>query len=274
LLPWILLGAGYVIASAKVGARFHLLYLPAAWVAGSIGLWRLRHANWRVLAPLGGLWLLHVAWAASVSKWLERAWSIGWFTVLGCACVAAAIATVWALTRGRRAKGHQRLAITAPRWLTPMWLGLSVCVAPMLLIAGPLHWGPGARFEPMATAHAVTAATDSGDSLLARLDAWRGGDAAYPPADDRTLYLALAHYFLTASPEALRGDDAPRNAGRAVHYARLQTRAQPDDGRGWFYLGLTLQDAGASVEAVRTAWERAYELQPSKGLERRLRELR
>lgn len=240
LLPWIVLGAGAVVGRGLVGARFHLLYLPALWVAAGIGLWQLRHLGRGSLVALGLLWASHLAVAWSWSSWLDRELALSSATLFGAGLAIAPVVGA-VLTAGRRPNS----------WLAPAGvLAISLCVA--VLVAGPWRWGPAARMEPMASA-----ADTEHARLLADIDRARADQAEYPPPHGRTLFVDLANRYLRKG-ELM----TPRDTAMAVQYAELETHRVPDDARGWFYLGLAYQHAGRPASQVREAWQTCYHLKP------------
>jgi hypothetical protein len=231
------------------GGRFHLLYLPAAWIAAAAGLWRLRRAGRTVIAGCGLAWMIHLGVAFSWSSWTGRELALSWSTVAA-GGIAAATASVALVGRGRS------------RLWGPAAGTLGACLAIALLLAGPGRWGPAARFEPMAGG-----AESQELRLLAAIDDWRSGEADLPQPHGRTLYIDLANYFLTKQPASAQDLD------RAVHYAELETARVPNDARAWFYRGLAYQRQGRPVEQIRQAWERSYELRSDPRLEKRLQGL-
>jgi hypothetical protein len=172
---------------------------------------------------------------------------VAWPKIFGFMAVLVPIAAAgaWALTRPAwpvRTAGPIALGI--------IWL---VCV----VSAGPARWAPYARFEPMY-----------GSEELAALDDYRSGRRAQPPQPHgRTLYIDLAHYYLTTEPAT------SRSRAKALDYARREVTRDETDARAWFYLGLTLQENDAPDEEVREAWERSLQLKPSDVVERYLVEL-
>ncbi len=246
LMFWVGLGLVILVARGMVGARFHLLYLPAVWLSASIGLWRLRCLRPERLLALGGLWVVSVWAAFSWTGWEERLWSppAFAFTLAGAWSLVVVLAYVgrwrrWAA--GRAAAGCASATV----------------VVMMVLVFGPLQWAPFARMEPCAGCEELTA-----------IDAYRLEKARLPGYHNRTLYIDLANYFIHKDHRTI--DDLRR----AEHYARLETERVPCDARAWFYHGETLRRLGASPERVRAAWERSYELNPTSMLEQRLQDLR
>jgi hypothetical protein len=143
------------------------------------------------------------------------------------------------------------------------WALVGTALLVVALYCGPFPWEPAARAEPMAGAPGGPVR-----ALLEQIDQARSGRAPYPPPHGRTLYIDLAHYFLT------KPDQTPRDVDRAVHYAELETRRAPHDARAWFYFGWALQQAGRPTDQVRRAWQRSYEIRPTPLVAERLAQLR
>ncbi len=281
LLAWIGAGLLVVIGRGMVGARFHLLYLPALWLTASVGLWRLRHLPRAVLMTLGGLWVVSLCAAFSWASWSDRLWhpSNAAF-LLAAACAAVLGLGGWVAYRRSsgwhaqdRSVGAERARAcqTSPSPDAPtsrakaasyFSLPLAGCCLtgvffiPLMLFFGPFRWVPFARMEPYA-----------GREELAALDAYRLGKAALPGPTGRTLYIDLANYFLT------KDSRTTSDLQRAEFYARLETERVPDDARAWFYLGETWRELGEPADRVRSAWQRSYELRPTPLLEQRLHDL-
>ncbi|MFH0983418.1 MAG: hypothetical protein V2A79_18015 [Planctomycetota bacterium] len=107
LMVWTGLGLAAVVAGGLVGARFHLLYLPAVWLAASIGLWRLRRLAGPRILVLGGLWAASVWAAFSWASWAERLWRPGVFAfILAGACTAAVGLLAWHAQARLKARGR------------------------------------------------------------------------------------------------------------------------------------------------------------------------
>jgi hypothetical protein len=251
MVPWVLAAVGVVIGRGMVGARFHLLYLPAVWLAASVGLWQLRHLPPRWLIVLGFLWAAYLAVAFSWRGWMDHALYPSWRTAAAPALVAIAVALA-ALPRGQG-----RL-----RW------GGGVAALCVLLVGawfthGVWRWGPAGRFEPMAERR-----TKPEPTLLGRIDAWRRGQAEYPERYDKSLLISLANCYL-------QKDGAGEwDAARAVHFAEREVARDEQDPRAWFYLGWAYQRQGRSVDQVRAAYERSYSLRPEPIVAEALRNLK
>lgn len=246
LMPWIGLGLIVVIARGLLGARFHLLYLPALWLTASIGLWQLRRLPRGRLVMLGMLWVVSVWAAFSWTSWEERIWHP---STIACVLAGAGVLAIGLAQVGvsRRSSGARNAAI-------------GICAGIVLfavVVRGPMRWAPFARMEPFA-----------GRGELAAIDAYRREKTPLPHAHGRTLYIDLANYFLK------KADRTTHDLRRAERYARLETERVPGDARAWFYLGETLREMDAPIEQVRSAWERSYKLKPTPMLERRLQDLR
>jgi len=246
LTPWVVLGLAVIVARGLAGVRFHLLYLPAAWVTASIGLWRLRRLSRGPLVVLGGLWVLSVWVAFSWAGWEGRSWRPSVFALLPAAACAATVGLVL-VGLSRRSAGGRTVAACVSAGL----------LAAVVLAYGPLRWAPFARLEPYA-----------GQSELAAIDAYRLGLAPLPGPHGRTLYIDLANYFLT------KDDRTADDLRRGEYYARLETERVPEDARAWFYLGEALRQSGGPTGRVRSVWERSYRLDPTPLLEQRLEDLR
>ncbi|MCP4250220.1 MAG: hypothetical protein GY778_24515 [bacterium] len=249
LLPWIAIGLVAVIGRGVLGARFHLLYLPAVWIVAAMGLWRLRQARARTILMCGLVWIIHLAVAFSWTSWTERAVGLSQPVSLS---IALAIAVVTVVILGWGRPGHRLPAVAVVGFLSVAAVGTG----------GPWRWGPAARFEPMAGSTA-----DQERNLLVAIDRWRDGDAVYPQPHGRTLYIDLANAFLRKPNASLKKLDL------ALRYALLEADRVPNDARAWFYVGLAHQQSGHPVEQVRQAWRRSLELRPNPKLAERLNAL-
>lgn len=244
LFPWFLLALALVVGRGMIGSRFHLLYLPAAWVIASMGLWRLRNGGPMFLLALATAWTVHLAIGFSWTSWTDRTLQLSWSTI------AAGLFpfVLWAIVIVGSSLNQRRLGVGTK-------LSAAIAIACGLTIAsvscGPLRWGPAARFEPMAER---TARTE--DSLLAAMDRASTGIGLYPPPHGRSLHIDLANYFLTRS-EANEYDFE-----RAATYALLATRYDRNVARAWAYVGLAYQRSNRPVSEIRDAWERSYALNP------------
>jgi hypothetical protein len=245
LTIWALIGAIVVVSRGTLGARFHLMYLPAGWMVAAIVLARRRNAA-AAPALLAGaaLWATYVGLAAAWLDWGNPTISVSrWITVSG-ALLAVGVLVVWLAVR--RARPIAELA------------GVSAILLAMLAlcVAGPVSWASFARFEPMPR----------GDEL-ALLDDYRSGREPFPPALNRTLYIDLANYYLGGAP------DTPESREWALYHARLEAERVPDDPRAWFYVGEALLRTGGDWREVRAAWRRSLELAPNEQLAKRLAQL-
>ncbi|UCG32458.1 MAG: hypothetical protein JSU68_12425 [Phycisphaerales bacterium] len=251
VLPWTVVAVGVVIGRGMVGARFHLLYLPAVWLAASVGLWRLRHLPAPWLVGLGFLWAAHLAMAFSWYGWLDHALHPSWGTAAAPVLAAVVVALAVLLPAAGRL---QRGAVVAAMCvlLTGAWFA-----------HGVWRWGPAGRFEPMAERRVRPEPT-----LLERVDAWRRGEANYPDRYDKSLLISLANYYL--QKEGASGWDA----ARAVHFAEREVAGDEQDPRAWFYLGRAYQRQGRPVEQVRAAYERSYAIRPERIVAEALRNLK
>ena len=228
-----------IASRGMVGARFHLLYLPALWTVAAVGLWRLRRLGVGWLGVLGAAWVLHLAVAFSWAGWADRALAVSpaTFAAAGLGAITLALGVFFA-ARGRR------------RWGL-VWAVLGLLLLGAWFTNGPWRWGPAGRFEPMAEQRIKPAET-----LLEQIDRWRRGQGPYPPRYDKGLYVSLANYFLE------KPDFTYRDLARAVHYAQLDTRRDPQDPRAWFYLGYAYEKQGRPLEQIRAAYQRSYDLRP------------
>jgi len=241
LIVWTLAGAAIVIGRGTLGARFHLMYVPALWMLAAMWLGRRRFQPRTSAIMAGGIAVaVYVGFTASWSSWTDGSiavtrW-IGVSTVLGLAVAAA----VWLTVRCRRSP-----AVTAR-------VGFAGFAVAALAIAGPVAWASYARFEPMPRGEE-----------LALLDAFRSGKAPAPPDHGRSLYIDLTNCYLKRS-----GSQADQR--QALHYARLEVRRVPDDWQAWAYLGETLLRAGEDPAEARRAWQRSFELEPTEVVQEKL----
>jgi hypothetical protein len=245
LTIWALIGAIVVVTRGTLAARFHLMYLPAAWMVAAIVLARPRRAISAFALLIGvALWSAYVGLGAAWLDWDEPTISVSrWITVAG------VLLAIGALVLGLAVRSGKPIAELG---------GISAILLAVLVlcIAGPISWAPFARFEPMPR----------GDEL-ALLDACRSGREAYPPPLNRTLYIDLANYYLGGAP------DTPESREWALYYARLEAERVPDDPRAWFYVGEALLRTGGDWREVRAAWRRSLELAPNEQLAKRLAQL-
>ena len=245
LVLWIAFGALVVIARGLLGARFHLLYLPACWPAAALGLWRLRRLTPQARLMLAGVWGVSIAALGSWTSWADRAWHPSPYPMLFGIVVFMCPLTAYI---GRRFS--ERAA-----WFQAVSLGLATLIA-IASWGGPLRWARFARMEPFAEREE-----------LAAFDAYRSGKAALPGTLDRTLYIDLTNFFLQ------KDGRTASDLGRAEYYARLEVQRVPRDARAWFYLGEALRQRGVPVEQVRAAWQCSYDLKPAPLVKQRLAEL-
>jgi hypothetical protein len=272
LMPWLLLAVALVIGRGMIGSRFHLLYLPAAWVIAALGLWRLRKYGWGAHLALMACWSIHLAIGFSWASWTGRTLHLTAITVIaGLAPVFIGLVGAVAWNLNQKGKTRERLSVKPskeeslhPAGPNPSthdsirresWLASAVAVALGMAAAtwtaGPWRWGPAARFEPMAER---TARAD--DSLLAAIDRASTGIGPYPSAHGRSLHIDLANYFLTR-PGASEDDFE-----RAVTYALLATRYDRNVARAWVYVGLAYHQAKRPASEIRSAWEQSYAINP------------
>ncbi|MCP4590632.1 MAG: hypothetical protein GY842_07805 [bacterium] len=249
LACWVVVGLLVVIPRGLLGARFHILYLPPLWLLASIGLWRLRRASPAFLLLLGVAWAMWVWGAFSWTGWEDRTWRLS-ASGLGPAGLCLAIAGAFAMGRGwsaQRAVWAGRVCVV---------LGATLLVT-AVITRGPMQWVRFARLEPYAQS-----------TELAGIDSFRSGRGELPEPSRRTLYIDLAHYYLS------KDERVAEDLHRAVSYARRETELVPHDARAWFYLGDALHHAGAPVDQIRAAWERSRQLDSTPLVQERLRELR
>jgi hypothetical protein len=242
LLVWGVVGAALVIGRGTLGARFHLMYLPALWMLASLWL-----AGWSWEKPkalfmaAAAVWITYVGACATWVDWEAGSYSLGRSVAVG-ALLAAVVVGVGSWFRGLGRAG----AITV----------VTVAALLGLALAGPAAWGPSARFEPMP-----------GSAELTAWDAYRAGRADRPEPTRRTLFIDLANYYLLAEPVSRE------NLVRARHYARRETQRAPEDARAWAYLGEALLRLNAPVDEIQSAWQRSLQLAPNERLRRRLETL-
>jgi hypothetical protein len=234
-----LVGAWFVIGRGMVGARFQLLYLPAAWITASVGLWHMRRSRPRRLVWLGVLWAAHLAMSFSWYGWSDRSLHPSWAT--SAAPAVMAVITAFAAVTASKGRTNWNVVVAL---LSAMLLGT-------WFTHGVWRWGPAGRFEPM-----VERRLRIGPTLLERIDAWRQGKADYPERFDRSLPLSLTIYYLE------KADAGDRDAARAVHFARSEIARDDRDPRAWFYLGYAYERQGNRTEQAWAAYQRSYELRP------------
>jgi len=245
LAVWAIVGCAVVVSRGTLGARFHLMYLPAAWMVTALAFGRLRRTM-----PAGAQFVGAAFYAASVglaASWHD--WTAASVNPRRFAAVAGFVILVFALIRlaaARKERLPARVAWTIGLGLT----ALSLC------IAGPLSWASYARFEPMPRGEE-----------LAKLDAYRSGRAGFPPAVQRTLHIDLANYYLGGAA------DTPENRALALRYARWEAERDPRDARAWAYVGEALLRSGGDPWEIRDAWRRSLELAPNERLAERLARL-
>lgn len=142
-----------------------------------------------------------------------------------------------------RAGARTIVAVVIAGWLA--------CVS----IAGPLSWASFARFEPM-----------HGQDELAQLNDWRRAGRPKPPPHGRTLYIDLAHHYLTID----RRSEA--DVDRAIGYAERETRRTPEAARAWFYLGDALHERGGRTPEACAAWRTGLGIEPHPAVARKVTE--
>ncbi len=246
LAVWTVLGAAMVIGRGVLGARFHLIYLPAAWMLAALWLSDRRARHWRSTNIfLVALWAGVVGMTMAWRSWSDAALAPRIWIVASIALAAlAALAGIGAVRKGQTVKAG---------------VGASALLVAIggLAWVGPLHWAPISRFEPLAGGHELT-----------MLDATRTDEAAELAPHGQTLYIALANYYLAVEPHT------ESRLQRALHYARLETRRVPEDPRAWAYLGEALYRLGGAPDEIIAAWERSLHLAPNETLQARLDALR
>ncbi|MCH7813939.1 MAG: hypothetical protein IID40_07955 [Planctomycetes bacterium] len=153
LLPWIVIGIVAVIGRGILGARFHLLYLPAVWIVASMGLWRLRRARGRTILACGLAWVIHLAVAFSWSSWTERA--VGLSHLVPLAIALAIVAVVVALLGWGR-PGHRLPAVTVVGFLLVAAVGTG----------GPWRWDRPPGSSPWRVRRRVRSEACSWPSII------------------------------------------------------------------------------------------------------------
>jgi hypothetical protein len=234
LLAWTLLGVGILLFRGTAGSRFHLLYLPAAWLLAALNV-----VPWvRSLAPtsaaiLGGAWIA-LTWAAL--GW--ESWTAASFDVPRALALAVPIAalSVFGVLIALRA------GLSAARCLAVLGLASAIGLS---VWAGPARWAPLAQndSEPMCRS-----------SSLRRLDK-APVDGATPAERGGNYYTFLAHYFLSTD-----------QFERAEHYARKAVDAGPRDATNWMYLGLVYDALGRPADERRQVWRKALDFKPDSEL--------
>ena len=229
LLTWAVLGFGLVAGRGMLGARFHLAYLPAAWLLTARSVGAVRHWSY----PRVGVVL------AAMVLWFSVA--LGWGDWAGVAFNAPRIGLVAGV--GGIAGGSLLLVLRLVRVPASraIWcIGLAAAAGSMSAL-GPIAW-------------ARATANDSDPMPLPTVGVDRTirsplADPSVPATG--SLHVYLANYFLSQQ-------DLPS----AEHYARLATTRTPDDGLAWFYLGLVYDTQGRPQTQRRAVWSRAVELNP------------
>jgi hypothetical protein len=245
LLVWLVVGGGVVIARGTLGARFHLMVLPAGWLLAA--LWLARVRTWRRTWPLALLALLGGVYVGICAGW--RTWAPASFdarqivqaTLIAWACLAVIL--LWA----RRERGWS---------VARFGLGIATLVALNLCLRGPVAWGYYAAFEPMP-----------GGTELAQLDAMRSGSADPPAPRVITLHFALADYYLAAAP------DTPANACLGFYHAELAVGEWKDQSLAWALLGDAYLRCRQDAESARDVWRLGLQYAPHERLVRRLHAL-
>ncbi|MCB9850946.1 MAG: hypothetical protein H6817_09620 [Phycisphaerales bacterium] len=239
LTVWSVAGAAVVIERGTLGARFHLMYLPALWLLAAIWLGRLRYAAPTRVVIAGLVWAACVGFAGSRISWSKGVLDTSyWLSVIVGLTGITALAA-WFATRTRR----------SPILVAMATMGIVMALAE--LFAGPLAWRAFARFEPMPRGTELTL-----------LDAFRSGES--PNVEPRrSLYIDLANCYMIRS-------DSQADHERALHYAQIEVERVPDDPRAWAYLGETLLAARKDPREVRRAWQRSLELAPKNVIQDKL----
>lgn len=291
LLPWSIVGCWLVIGRGLTGSRFHLLYLPAWWLLGSLALaargsaritrsdsepsspaTRLdarridvhpeRGRPRRRFAPaclviLVAVWIVHLLFAFSVTSWTRREWRFDVLTALHAgvalaACLGIAIALAEGLF-GRMWSVRVRVLL----------FGLSTAIGGLLMRElGPIAWGPSARFEPAPGSRVGDIPT-----ALEDLDAAWSRERRFPGPDRTPFWVYMSNAHLT------RPNRTAADAEWAIRYARAAIAANPADAQAWAYLGFASQSAGRPTAEIRSAWIRSHELRPDARLAEQIRRL-
>jgi len=259
LLVWGVVGAVVVVGRGTLGARFHLMYLPAFWMLAALSLGRSRWQPAIGVVLVGGvIWAAYVGLAASWVDWRGCELSISTLVFVGGVLTTAVAGVLWWNQR-RRPSLRARVVGT----------GVVVSAA-SLCIAGPTTWAYYSRFEPMS----ISIDKLTGVDELGLLDAYRSGRSGKPATHNRTLLIDLANYYLRLADDCVATDPAyQRNLEMALARARRETRRVPDDARAWAYVGEALFRLDAPVEQTRSAWRRSLQLAPNERISRRLEEL-
>lgn len=230
LTAWVVLGFSMVVLRGTAGARFHLVYLPAAWLLTADVLARFAQLRTPVIP---GLWFAASVWfgvALSWPNWAAASLDFGRaMTAAGLLIGIGALAYI----AGKIRAGAMVRSIS--------WTAAGVFAA-LAFALGPFAWAPAAvnGSEPML-----------GSESLRIVDAAKWPWRMAPSQPTENMYVYLAHYFLSQ-----------RDLGQAQRYAELGIRKDPDDQVAWFYLGLVYDEAGHSLDERRRIWRRAMELNP------------
>jgi hypothetical protein len=228
--------ATIMILRGTCAGRFHLMYLPLAWTAAATTLWRLRRISHNSVMYVFVLsWLIVVAFTCAWKDWHARTLSASRWLVAAVCVVPASVALwlgMWFVPRVRRLG-------------TPI-VYLALCGVGVV-IAGPVFWGPWARFEPFRSGD-----PEQPNLELVALDDYRSGRKDFPEPESGTLTLYLANFYMV-------GD---RNLTRALYFSELAVERDPDNPRSWYYLGEVYRRAGRSAEDVDRSWSVAVRLDP------------
>lgn len=241
LSVWAAGGAAYVILSGTAGARFHLMYLPAAWLLTAASVTRLAKLKTGQKCILAVSALLLAIPSLGWAEWSAESWSphraVRTAIVLGVVLVALS------------ALGRATAKWTGNSWALPAALigGL------VLLVAGPLRWGPAALFEPMYSAEAGDADRPPYTDALLAVDARSAGRSKRIERRPETLEVLLSNYFRTLQEPDITN---------AVHYADRAVLNNPEDVLAWTYLGLATDLTDTSIEERQAIWKKALDLKP------------
>ncbi len=241
LAVWSAGGAAYVMLSGTAGARFHLMYLPAAWLLAATSVTHLARLRVGQKILLAASVLLLVIPSLGWVEWSAGNWSPqrAVRTAMGLAAVVVALGAL----------GRATAKWTGNSWALPAALigGL------VLLVAGPLRWGPAALFEPMYSAEAGGADRPPYTDALLAIDARSAGRSKHIQRRPETLEVLLSNYFRT-----LQEPDVTN----AVHYADRAVLNNPEDVLAWTYLGLATDLTDTSIQERRAIWKKALDLKP------------
>lgn len=229
--------ATIMILRGTCAGRFHLMYLPLAWAATALTLWRFRRLALHP-AMCGAVlaWAAFIAFTCAWHDWHARALSMPRF-ITAALIVVPSSAVLW--TALRLIPRTRRLAAPA--------LYVALCGVGAIF-AGPHFWGPWARFEPFRSGD-----PEQPNLELVALDDYRAGRTGYPAPESGTLTLYLANFYMM-------GD---KNLTRAEYFANLAVERDPDSPRSWYYLGEVYRRAGRPADEIERCWREALRLDPT-----------